>query len=782
MNRKIRWIATGPFRLRGCLRRACSVALVCGILSGFSVSWNGAVADAVGIWETVWVGAFEELKRRNVFRVAAAYVVVSWLIVQIADVVLGNIGAPDWVIQTLFLILGIGFVLAIVFSWAYELTPEGIKRESDVEHDKSITHHTAKRLNYVTIAAAIAVAGMFVWQQFGDAESAQTGQGVAATSSTDGQKTIAVLPFLNMSSEAENEYFSDGISEELLNTLVRIDGLQVASRTSAFSFKDADLDIPTIASRLNVDHIVEGSVRRAGTEVRITAQLIDVASDRHLWSESYTRELSDVFAIQDEIAQAIADALELTLLGVNAGRRTDNIEAHDLYLLGRHEFHQRTGESLSRAIDLFEQAIAIDPDYALAYSGLADTYSLIFQYGDFDPLVAFERAEKNARKAIELAPELAEAHASLGLSLATQSLISEAREHYRHAIELNPDYSMAHMWLGNALRNRPAEALEAFRAAERVDPLHPVIAENIGDMLADLGRFEEAAAHYDRAILNHPDTVVLYFSRSGIEFDRGRLDEAYRFSRRALAIEPDSPYALQAIAYAEMDIGNFDRAERWIARFLEAAPDHPEQTWLRFSLMESRGEFAAIIDYLERRRAEVIPTIRPFIDLSMASVELRLGRPEAALPLLEEITREQAGVVTYLFVLNLTALAEHELGLGEDAIETADSGFELVRELRDLGHNQSWLYEQEAIFYAIRGQIDDALAAMRSAFELGSRNIYGFSAFWVNDRLLGDDPRYQAIRKQIYDDVERMQREINAEIDACRNESEECTLASIDDV
>ncbi len=401
------------------------------------------------------MGVFKELDRRNVFRAAAAYVVVSWLIIQIADVVLGNIGAPDWVIQTLFLILGIGFVFAIAFSWAYELTPDGIKREAEVDRDASITNLTAKRLDYVTIAAVVGVVGMFLWQQFSGPGPSQTGQGVVATSSVDGEMTIAVLPFVNMSSEAENEYFSDGISEELLNTLVRIDGLQVASRTSAFSFKGSDTDIPTIASRLNVAHVVEGSVRRAGTEVRITAQLIDVASDRHLWSESYTRELSDVFAIQDEIAQAIADELQLTLLGDGAGRRTDDIEAHDLYLLGRHEFHKRTGESLSRAIGLFEQAIALDPEYALAYSGLADTYSLIFQYGDFDPQAAFGRAEASARKAIELAPDLAEAHASLGLSLATQSMFPEAQQQYRRAIELNPDYSMAHMWLGAALSNRP---------------------------------------------------------------------------------------------------------------------------------------------------------------------------------------------------------------------------------------------------------------------------------------------------------------------------------------
>ncbi len=585
-----------------------------------------------------------------------------------------------------------------------------------------------------------------------------------------------------MSADEDNEYFSDGISEELLNTLVRIDGLQVASRTSAFSFKNQDVDIPTIASRLNVDHIVDGSVRRAGSQVRITAQLVDVSSDRQLWSESYTRELSDIFAIQDEIAQSIADALELTLLGEGAGRRTEDIEAHDLYLLGRFEFHKRTPESLSRAIGLFEEAIEKDPEYALAYSGLADTYSLIFQYGDFDPLVAFERAEKNARKAIELAPDLAEAHASLGLSLATQQLVPEAREHYRRAIEINPDYSMALMWLGTTLWNRPLEALELFRDAERVDPLHPLIAENIGNMLSVLGRYDEAAEHFDQAIADNPDVVVILFTRSVMEFNRGRFDEAYRYSRRSYALDPSSPLAIQSMTYAEMDVGNLDRAERWIERFVEAAPDHPEQTWLRFTLMESRNEMAAAIDYLQQRRSQVIPQIRPFIDMSIAAAEIRLGNPEAALEVLRGVALEQVGPARYLFVLNQTALAEHELGLGDAVERTTDRAFEILQELRDQGHNQSWLYEHEAVYHATRGQIDEAIEAIRSAFEGGSRNVYGFSIFWVHDRLLGDDPRYQEIRRFVDEDIERMQREINAEIEVCKSAPDDCVLAEIDDV
>lgn len=718
------------------------------------------------------MGTFTELKRRNVFRVGAAYVVAAWLIAQIADIVLNNIGSPPWVIKSLFLILGIGFVVAIVVAWAYELTPEGVKRERDVIRDESITHITAKKLDYVTLVAALGVAALIIWQQLSP----------ASNGNVTNEKTIAVLPFLNLSAEEDNEYFSDGISEELLNVLVRVEGLQVASRTSAFSFKGKDVDIPTMAAALRVNNIVEGSVRRSGDQVRITAQLIDVNSDRHLWSETYTRELSDVFAIQDEIAEAIADALQLTLLGAPDGRKTDDIQAHDLYLLGRHHFHLRSPESLVRAIDLFEQSIAADPDFALAYSGLADAYSLVFQYGDYDPRVAIPKAEKNARKAVELAPELAEAHASLGLILAVQNLLVEARQEYRRAIELNPDYSMAHMWLGTSLGDYPRDALEVFRAAEKVDPLHPIIAENIGSSLSSAGLFDEGAEHLARAIANNPDTVVLYVTRAHLEFTRGDLAEAYRLSRQALSIDPTSSYALATITHSDMDLGNLDKAQAWVDRFEKTAPD---SIWLfdvMFALQESRGNFEAMLKIVEQRKAGVGPGRLPFMHMVHAAVELRLEDPQSALALLEQVGRNEVGPTTYVGVLHLTAYAQQQLGRNEESIETARRGLQLVKDVREAGWNQPWISEHEAVLYAVLGQTDEAIERLQAAHDQGLRNVYGFSLIFLHDELLGDDPRYQEIRAKIFADVARQQQEIAAEISQCEEQPAECTLAAIDGV
>ena len=355
---------------------------------------------------------FNELKRRNVFRVGIAYLVIGWLVLQVANTLVPILELPATASKFIFLLLLLGFPIALIISWAYEITPEGIKKESDIDRSLPLPQITARKLD---IATLLAVVGLVIFTSadriIPNAKQASL-TGLDNVTSVTGTvpallgsvKSIAVLPFVNMSPNADHEYFSDGISEELLNVLVRIKGLQVASRTSAFSFKNKNVDIPTVAEALNVNHIVEGSVRRSGDQVRITAQLIEVKTDAHLWSETYTRKLEDVFAIQDEIATAIANALQLTLLGEASHSHSDNIQAYDLYLLGRQQFHQRTPDSLPQAIENFEQVIVLDPNFAPAYSGLADAYSLVYQYGDFDSEIAIAKAGENARKAIELNP------------------------------------------------------------------------------------------------------------------------------------------------------------------------------------------------------------------------------------------------------------------------------------------------------------------------------------------------------------------------------------------
>ena len=319
---------------------------------------------------------FNELKRRNVFRVGIAYIVVAWLLAQVADLALENFGSPDWVIKTLLFILALGFPLALFFAWAFELTPEGIKKEKDVDRSQSITHHTGRKLDFVIIGILVIALGYFAYDKFvaqpvSETEltvSSSEPEGEAATA----DKSIAVLPFVNMSSDPEQEYFSDGISEEILNALAKIKELKVAGRTSSFSFKGKNEDLRLIGKALSVAHILEGSVRKSGNQIRITAQLIKVDDGYHMWSETYDRELTDIFAIQDEISAAILEQMKLQLIGdespVQLASTRGDVEAYNLYLAAKQNIYKRDKASLELASSLLERANTIDPEYAPAYA------------------------------------------------------------------------------------------------------------------------------------------------------------------------------------------------------------------------------------------------------------------------------------------------------------------------------------------------------------------------------------------------------------------------------
>ena len=382
---------------------------------------------------SVWT----ELRRRNVVKVAVAYAIVGWLLVEVASVVLPTFKAPEWIMQVFTFLVIVGFPLALILAWAFELTPEGIKREKDVDRSQSITQTTGRKLDYFIIAVLVLALGFFAFDKFvlgpsRDADLVQATTEAVTEQASESKKSeipdnsIAVLPFVNMSSDPEQGYFSDGISEELLNVLVHVDGLRVASRTSSFAFKGGNKNLAEIADILKVSYLLEGSVRKAGNRVRITAQLIEAASDRHLWSEIYDRDLTDIFAVQEEIANAIVAALRGSL-GLEAASEisvvaaTTNMNAYDSYLQGRELFIART--DLERSVALFEQAVALDPGFARAWEGLAAIYSVVPSWGITD------------RDYHDLALEAAQTALALddGLSLAYSviGLVFQERQPYR---------------------------------------------------------------------------------------------------------------------------------------------------------------------------------------------------------------------------------------------------------------------------------------------------------------------------------------------------------------
>ena len=498
---------------------------------------------------------FAELKRRNVLRVGTAYVVSSWLIIQVAETIFPLFGFDETPARIVVVVLGIGLVPVLVFAWAFELTPEGLKKEKDVDRSRSITPRTGRTLDRVIMVVLALALGYFAFDKFvldpqreaelveqksAELEKAREAGRAEARVESYGDKSIAVLPFMNMSADSDQEYFSDGIAEELLNLLAKLPNLRVISRSSAFSLKGQNLEVPEIADRLNVGHVLEGSVRKAGNRVRITVQLIEARSDTHLWSETYDRELSDIFAIQDEIAATVVDNLKVRLFGPAPQSSETDPEVYSLYLEARHLGRLVTAQSMERAVELLKQAVAIDPGYAPAWHNLAANYSDQANLGLRPPGEGFELARESARKALEADPNYAPAYASLGfVALFFDEDLQAAAGHFRKALELdNRDLRAiggAATFLFMLRRLDETIALEEYMV-ER-DPLSSSAHSNIASSYMAAGRFDDAVTSLRTAMRLSPDRVY------------GRSSLAY-----ALLMSGDAQAALEAVA-GEQDPG-----------------------------------------------------------------------------------------------------------------------------------------------------------------------------------------------------------------------------------
>ena len=467
---------------------------------------------------------YAELKRRHVFRVALFYVVAAWLVVQVAETVLPLFEVPDGVLRGLVVLLAIGFVPVVIFSWVYELTPEGLKRDSQVTASEAAAAGTSRKLNVATLVVAVLAIGMLVADRLvpetapvapsADSLEPSVPPGEAAVSRA---ASIAVLPFADLSPDGDQEYFSDGMAEEILNALVKVDGLDVASRTSSFGFKGQEsLGIRVIADRLGVRHVLEGSVRRSGNAIRITAQLIDADVDRHLWSETYDRPLTaeSLFAIQEEIATSIVAAL-VESLGIEVGRAvalakpTANLTAYDLYLQARALFQAR--REMDVADGLLVQALEQDPEFAKAWELRAALHSLMGEYGYSDlPQTELDQLTiEYAQRALAIEPESGMALASMAhlRSMATSRLrsrhdLGEIIRNLERAIEIEPNNSSALNWLAITLGNvgRLDASLATFRRCMEVDPMFAPCAENEYEILWAMGRADEAWENFQRSL------------------------------------------------------------------------------------------------------------------------------------------------------------------------------------------------------------------------------------------------------------------------------------------
>jgi TolB-like protein/Tfp pilus assembly protein PilF len=532
-----------------------------------------------------------ELRKRSVLRVAAAYIFGSWLILQVADVLFPAFGLGDAAVRLVVIVLAIGLVPVLVFSWLFDLTPDGLRREKDVDHSQPEAVRATRRFDRVVMVVLALAVGFFAFDRFvlGPMRESQIEESTAERVRNEilaesyGENSIAVLPFVNMSDDADNEYFSDGMSEEILNLLARVQRLRVISQSSSFSFKGKQFTIPEVAKQLGVSFVLEGSVRKFGERLRITAQLIDARSDSHMWSETYDRTLEDLFAIQDEISAAIVGELKkqlnIELGAAPQATGTPVIAAHEAYLRGRYLLTQRVPGSKTAAVAEFEKAIALDPDFALAHAQLAIALHL-GGCGDVTMTECEEKARPHAERALALAPGLAEAHVAMG-SLAFSQLDPErARFHFQRALKINPNYAEAYVWMANnGLFPTHEEEMSAREAAARLDPLSPVVVYSYIFTLLITGQLAEMDREIDRYAAIDPNAALVLRARRDslggnwsslvLSYLQAASNSPEGFTYSWVAAE-DAMWGLAAIGLVEEALGMADVqhvvAEIWLGK------------------------------------------------------------------------------------------------------------------------------------------------------------------------------------------------------------------------
>ena len=520
---------------------------------------------------------FTELKRRNIFRVIGVYAVVGWLLIQMGIALETSLDMPSWFDKLVTTLVLIGFPVAMVLAWAFEMTPDGVKPTLKVADGESVTDKTGKTLNGVLVGLLAVALGVIGWQTFGSskADPQQTVQTQShedesvskAETSDDAKQSIAVLPFEDFTQDKSEDYFARGISEELLNVLARIDGLRVASRTSAFAFKDEGKSVSEIAEALDVAHVLEGSIRKSGTTLRITAQLIDTSNDEHLWSDTYDRPLTaeNLFQIQDEISAAIVMALkgQLTIKPPEASGRTVSLEAYETYLKAREDHNKRLPEPLKAAEAGFKKVIALDPNFAPAYSGLADTYLLSDDFAGMDNQESLRLAEINVRRALELAPNSAEALSSAAmLETSKQDDYDKALDYAARAIAANPNYSVAYHRQGNAFigKGQFTLALEAFQKGLILDPASEVLQSNVAYTQNGLGDFDGARASAEALIRSHPNSPQGYSSLARFLGQTEDYENMHRLLKDAQALNSEDLDIQGQLSWFYAIIGLFDQA------------------------------------------------------------------------------------------------------------------------------------------------------------------------------------------------------------------------------
>lgn len=714
-----------------------------------------------------------ELKRRNVIRMAGLYLVGAWLITQVAGTVLPMFGAPEWIARSVVILLAVGFIPAMIFAWVFELTPDGLKRDADVEPVDSIAPQTARRMERLIIALFAVALVFFAFDKFVLAPKREASlvsvatkaitEKVAQQEKAENQKSIAVLPFIDMSQAKDQEYFSDGLAETTLDMLSRVPDLKVISRTSSFAFKGKPMDVREIGKKLGVAHILEGSVQQSGDTLRITAQLIRASDGAHLWSKQYDRKMADIFKIQDEVATEVVKAIQGALPAADQqrmlGQSTVNVAAYQEYLKGIALLPGRKVKDMRKAVAHFERAIELDPSYARAYAMAAIALGLLGEYTTDTPEM-LSRIDRYIERALELSPDLGEAHIAQAIRLTGLGNLAGAQKAYQRGIELAPSYSSGYQWYGELLffqMGDSKQGLQMFERAMSLDPLSPVVSLTYNGALANLGRLDEAFASNTKLLADYPDLPIATRQQAFLYGELGDLVQALRAHNTTIANEPSEPNSIDKCDTL-LQFGAMAEAKRCAAKLATIYPQSQNQTQFQAQLASFEGDFARALTLVNSENQAEAWNRAGLLQLNKRSEEALVIYRK----FVPELFVEQPVPDKTLYPGDTVAVAEALLSTGaiKQAHKLLRMGIKNAAALPIAGSlSRRW---SEVYGYALLGEYANACAALAEVAD---------KQYFKNYTQLAVDPALVKLRQQLCFDKQykRIRAQAEAQVRAARN-------------
>ena len=710
-----------------------------------------------------------ELSRRKVLRTVGAYAVGVFVLLQLMDAAVEPLRLPEWVPTLVVIVVILGFPLVFLLAWHLELTPTGVNK---AEAAGLVTKSQSAFLFSIMMVAMFGLAFVFYQYYSGVFEAGPAQQVVEQREFKAPENSIAVLPFTDMSEEGDQAYFSDGISEEILNLLAGVKGLHVAARTSSFAFRDTKVNVGEIGKLLNVRTLLEGSVRKIGNRIRLTAQLINIEDGFHIWSQTYDRELTDIFAIQDEVANHIATALVESFAGLSTTLvgRTDSLAASQAYRTGRLHWWRRTPGELQRAIELFATALEHDARFAPAYAAMADTWLLLSLYGNVSTIKATRKAEAMIEKALEIDPGSEEAFAALGLARWQIGQMDAAESALRQAVELNENYIPAQLWLAGLLGELgryPEERLVLEKAME-IDPLNELLAVNYANNLSVTGDWAAGKEILQRLVDLRPDSTILLRSMSGYELLHGNLVEGWGFAHRAWQLQPDNPDDISTLARTWVLLGEFEEAERMIVQGLEKSGQNKNLLgtyWLTLMVLHRFEEAETLVRDLMSEFGDSLPdAMRRRFNFQLGMIAfVREDFPRAHELFGASIGDEESPAFSRdeIWGFTMASLASEIIGKHEEAESRLVEAERSVRRARINGVDDPGIYYSEAVILAMRNQPQPALEKLNQAYQRGFRELWTLN---MDGRLdsLREQPGFIDLQNRMTDDVSHALAEIKS--------------------